>query len=108
MKIRVFKIFGHEVLRIETHQEATVSDVVQAILANRLSGVELVEVEDDEDEYGDVVEGLIPCECCGEMFEPGEVELDEEAEEVNARFADLTERLIWGPVPEEEPDSEDS
>lgn len=99
MKVRVVKVFGYEVLRIESHTEATVSDVVQAMVAHRLAKADA----DADEGYEDLAEGLIPCECCGEMFDPDEVDIDEE---VNARFADMTERLVWG-QPAEEPPTED-
>lgn len=100
MKVRVVKIFGCEVLRIESHTEATVSDVVRAMLASRMQASEEREMEVPE-EYGD----LIPCESCGEMFDPDEVvDLDEE---VNARFVDMTEHIIWGkPAPESDDDDD--
>lgn len=99
MKVRVVKVFGHEVLRIESHEEATVSDVVRAMVAQRLRNAEM----DEDDEYGDLVEGLIPCECCGEMFDPADID-----EEVNVRFADMTERLLWSkPTAEERAEDED-
>jgi hypothetical protein len=100
MKVRVVKVFGHEVLRIESHEEATVSDVVRAMVAQRLRNAEM----NEDDEYGDLVEGLIPCECCGEMFDPDEADLNDE---VNARFADMTERLLWSkPASESDDDDE--
>lgn len=107
MKTWTVTCFGREIVRVEMREEATIADVVRHLVARRL-GVEEHEIEIEEDEYADLNEGLIPCESCGEMFDPDEVDLDEETEEVNARFADMTERLIWGPVPEEEPDSDES
>ena len=98
MKIRVVKVFGHEVLRIESREETTVSDVVQAMVTQRLAASR----DCEDDEYGDLVEGLIPCECCEEMFDPD----DEVDEEVNARFADMTERLIWGKPADDDDDDE--
>lgn len=95
MKVRVLKLFGREVLRIESHYEATVSDVVRALLAQRAA-------QSEED-------SLEECACCGAAFDPDAEEdyPDEDDDEVNARFADLTERLIWGPAAEEE-EPEDS
>lgn len=108
MKTWTVTCFGREIVRVEMREEATIADVVRHLVARRL-GVDddEIEVEETDDEYGDVVEGMIPCECCGEMFDPDEVDLDEETEEVNARFADLTERLIWGPSVAEPDDEED-
>jgi hypothetical protein len=80
MKVRVVKVFGYEVLRIESHEEATVSDVVNALLAQRVS--------EEEEEY--------EC-CCGE-------EEEEDDEEVNIRFIDMTERIIWDARSEEDPE----
>ena len=97
MKTWTVTCFGREVVRVEMREEATIADVVRHLVARRL-GVEEHEVEVAEDEYGDLSEGLIPCESCGEMFDPDE--------EVNARFADMTERLIWG-SPAPEPDEDD-
>ena len=78
MKVRIVKIFGREVLRIESHYEATVSDVVRAMIENRAAS------EDVEYVY----------ECsCGD--EEGEDDDDEEEEEYHARFADMTERIVW-------------
>lgn len=81
MKIRVFKVFGHEVLRIETHVEATVSDIVHAMLAQRMAA----EAEDEE---------LVVCECCGEAFDPADV--DDEDDKLNEKFNTMTEHLNWG------------
>lgn len=75
MRIKVFKVFGREVLRIENHYEATVSDVVQAMIANR-----------DED-----VEYVYEC-TCGEEEEEEE-ESDDDG--ITGRFADMTERIVW-------------
>jgi hypothetical protein len=81
MKVRVVKVFGYEVLRIETHEEATVSDVVNALIAQRVS--------EEESEY--------EC-CCGEE--------EEDDEEVNIRFIDMTERIVWDARTDEEPDED--
>lgn len=98
MKTWTVTCFGREIVKVEMREEATVADVVRHLVAQRL-GVEEDEIEVTED-YGD----LIPCESCGEMFDPDEVvDLDDE---VNARFADMTDRLVWG-KPADEPDEED-
>lgn len=81
MKVRVVKVFGYEVLRIESHEEATVSDVVNALIAQRVS--------EEEHEY--------EC-CCGEE--------EEDDEEVNIRFIDMTERIVWDARTDEEPDED--
>lgn len=98
MKVRVFKIFGREVFRIENHYEATVSDVVRAIIQNR---------SESEGEY--------VCECsCEEEEEEDEEDSDDG---IRGRFADMTERIVWDartddyPFPEpifddEEPDQD--
>lgn len=107
MKTWTVTCFGREIVKVEMREEATIADVVRHLVAQRLGVREDeidVEIAEDGDEYGDVVEGLIPCECCGEMFDPAEVDMDEE---VNARFADMTERLIWGPSAVEPDDDED-
>lgn len=82
MRIKVFKVFGREVLRIENHYEATVSDVVQAMIAHR-----------DED-----VEYVYECTC-------GEDEDEEESDDdgITGRFADLTERIVWDARTEDYP-----
>lgn len=82
MRIKVFKVFGREVLRIENHYEATVSDVVQAMIANR-----------DED-----VEYVYECTC-------GEEEDEEESDDdgITGRFADMTERIVWDARTEDYP-----
>lgn len=103
MKTWTVTCFGREIVRVEMREEATIADVVRHLVAQRL-GVEEHEIEvEEDDEYGDVVEGLIPCECCGEMFDPAEVDMDDE---INTRFADMTERLVWG-KPADEPDEDE-
>ena len=102
MKTWTVKALGREILSVEFREEASISDVVRHMVAQRLGVSEDdIEVEVEDPDYSEISEGLIPCECCGEMFDPDEVE-DEEDAEVNARFADLTGRLIWGPTPPEE------
>jgi len=95
MMIKVYKLFGREVLRVEEHYEATVSDVVRSIMENRRAGDEVVyECECDEgqaERYAAMVSGgMIPCECCGEMFDPVE-----EAREERMRqcFNDIADRI---------------
>ena len=102
MKTWTVTCFGREVVKVEMREEATIADVVRHMVARRL-GVEDHEVEVEEDEYGDLAEGLIPCECCGEMFDPTEADVDDE---VNARFADMTERLVWGKPADDDDDDE--
>ena len=48
MKIVTLKLFGREILRLESSEEATASDIVQAMVAQRLSegSFEEAEVED--------------------------------------------------------------
>ena len=82
MKIWVLKIFGYEILRTEAHQEATLSDVVRAMLASRLAAQE--EAEDEE---------LIECECCGEMFDPAEAEAQAEFDD---KFEGIAGNIAWG------------
>ena len=83
MKFKVIKLFGREVLRIENHYEATVSDVVRAMIQNREGG--------DEIEY--------VCECsCGEDEDD-----DEEEERFRSRFVDMTERIVWDARTEDHP-----
>ena len=76
MKVWVFKFFGREVIRVENHYEATVSDVVRAMIKHR---------EGEED-----VEYVYECSCGAE-----EDEDDDEDEEYDSRFADMTERIVW-------------
>ena len=82
MKVWVLKILGREILRLENHEEATVSDVVRAMLARRLAGVTV----DDEEE-------LIECECCGEMFDPAEAEAQAEYDD---QFDEIAGNIAWG------------
>lgn len=96
MKTWTVTAFGRQILKIEMQEEASVADVVRHLVAQRMEEREV------DDEYGDLVEGMIPCECCGEMFDPD----DEMDDEVNARFADMTERLIWG-KPADDDDDDD-
>ena len=105
MKTWTVIAFGREILKIKQTEEASVADVVRHLVAQRMNQ------NDDETEYEyeyeEIVEGLIPCESCGEMFDPEDVDMTEEDEEVNARFADMTERLIWGePVAETDEDED--
>jgi hypothetical protein len=72
MKVRVFKLFGREVLRIETHEEASLADVISALIAQRI----------------EAATGVVECECCGEEFDP-------EEEEMRAKFIDMTEKIVW-------------
>lgn len=93
MMIKVYKLFGREFLRIEEHYEATVSDVVRSIMEARRAGDEDVcECDDDAAErYAAVVgDGMIPCECCGEMFDPIE---DAREERMRQHFNDITDRI---------------
>lgn len=106
MKTWTVTCFGREVVKVEMREEASVADVVRHLVARRL-GVEEHEVEVEERTVADLAEGLIPCESCGEMFDPDEpVDLDDD---VDIRFADMTERLIWGnpAVPPDDDDKED-
>lgn len=92
MKVRVFKVFGREVLRIESHYEATVSDVVKAMIQKRSA--------DEEQEY------YCECSCDAE---------DDDEDEILGRFVDMTERIVWDartaehpfPFPLFEPKSEE-
>lgn len=76
MKVRVFKVFGREVLRIEKHYEATVSDVIKAMIQSRESA--------EETQY--------VCSC-----EEEEEEEEEESDDdgIMGRFADMTDRIVW-------------
>ena len=100
MKVKVVKLFGREVLRIEIHEEVTVSDVVQAMLAHREMmhlEEECEECECEEEEEAEV------CACCGEALTEDDI--------IAARFSTMTdgmrlgERLVWDArVDDEEPD----
>lgn len=99
--------FGREVVRVEMREEASVADVVRHLVARRL-GVEEHEVEVEERTVADLAEGLIPCESCGEMFDPDDVDEVDEDDVINTRFADMTERLVWGgAVPDDDDDDEE-
>lgn len=85
MKIRVIKIFGREVLRIESHEQPDVGDFVREMVANRMRmNASAAEFEEEE---------LIECECCGEMFDPAEAE---EQIRIDDRFEEIAENLNWG------------
>lgn len=84
MKVWVLKLFGREILRTESHQEATVSDVVRAMVASRLVAAQGEEEEGEE---------LIECECCGEMFDPAEAEAQAEFDD---KFEDIAGNIAWG------------
>jgi hypothetical protein len=79
MKVRVFKIFGREVFRIESHYEATVSDVVRAIIQNRS--------DSEGSEY--------VCACSCDDEEEEEEDEEESDDGIRGRFADMTERIVW-------------
>lgn len=74
MKVVVFKLFGREVARVESWEEATLSDMVSAMLFVRRGGG-----RDGGDGDGDE---------CGE-------EIDPRQREVDRRFEDLTDRIVW-------------
>ena len=78
MKVQVFKVFGREVLRIEKHYEATVSDVIKAMIKSRESA--------EETQY------VCECSCEEEDEEEGEESKDDG---ILGRFADMTERIVW-------------
>lgn len=86
MRVRVFKVFGREVLRVETHEEVTVSDVVAAMLAHRQAL--------DEEECEEEAEEDDCCEYCGEPLTEDDI--------IAARFSTMTERLVWDARTEEE------
>lgn len=80
MRIRVLKLFGREVARWESWEQATVSDVVAAMLAGRRMSDDDEELEDEDEETHE----MVPCTCCGEMFDPRE-------EEINRKF----DTIVW-------------
>ena len=88
MRIKVFKFFGREVLRIENHYEATVSDVVRAMIEAR------------EAAANEEVEYVYEC-ACGEEEEDEEEESDDDG--IMGRFADMTERIVWDARTSEHP-----
>jgi hypothetical protein len=104
MKKWTVRVFGCRVLEVEVREEVTAADVVQAMVAQRLmrqeEGVEVELIEADEN-------GMIACECCGEMFDPTEVDQVDEDEVINTRFADMTERIVWDARPPADDDDED-
>jgi hypothetical protein len=92
MKVRVFKVFGREVLRIESHEEASLADVISGLVAQRMQ----------------IKQNTAQCECCGEDFDPDEDDDDEtDDDEVDARFNDMTERLVWDAQYRDYPDEPD-
>lgn len=104
MKRWTVRVFGRRVLEVEVREEVSAADVIQAMVAQRLldrdreDGVEVELIEADEN-------GMIECQCCGEMFDPTAVDEVDEDEVINTRFADMTERIVWdGRVPEDDED----
>lgn len=98
MKKWTVTVFGKEVLQVTSREEPSLAEVVQHLVVERMA---LADGEEEEI-YEQLSDGMIPCECCGEMFDPNEV--DEEDEEMNSRFADIAEHLIWGPAAETDDD----
>lgn len=81
MKFWVLKVFGREVLRIEERFSIPMNVTV---LRRRGSGDDI-----PEEVLQTLLDGMTPCEGCGEMFDPesGDTETD-------IRFADIAEQLI--------------
>jgi hypothetical protein len=92
MKKWTVSLFGRRVLEVRVQEEASLSEVVQSMVAQRLAdgvGVEVIETDEN---------GMIACECCGDMFDPTEAD-----DGVDSRFADMTERIVWDSrIPDEE------
>jgi hypothetical protein len=61
MRVRVFKLFGREVARLEDYRQATLSDVLASLAVHRRGA--------EGDDEGD--------------------------DEVDRRFEDLTDRIVW-------------
>ena len=89
MKVRVFKVFGREVLRIEKHEEATLADVISGLVAQRMQ----------------IKQDTVQCECCGEDFDPDEE--DDDDDEVDAKFQDMTEHLVWDARTQDHPEPDE-
>lgn len=96
MKSWIVKIFGKEIFRIEEQ----VSVPVNITVLRRDSDDDAISTI-PEDVLKTLIDGMTPCECCGEMFDPesGDTETD-------IRFADIADRLMWG-QPADEPDEDD-
>lgn len=97
MKIRVIKVFGHEVLRVETHEEITVSDIVRSMMEIH-QGLHEEEEEEDEQLYYEAEEGD-PCTYCGEPLTEDDI--------IDSRFSTMTERLVWDARTEDYPEDPD-
>ena len=93
MKVWRVEFFGYEVLKIEMSEQVSLGDVMRRIMDGDAGSDD----DESEDEYEEITEGLIPCECCGEMFAP-----DDEVEK-NV-FAQMTERMVWGMDTADHPD----
>lgn len=91
MKVRVFKVFGREVLRIENHEEATLADVISGLVAQRMQ----------------IKQDTVQCEYCGEEFDPDEEDEDDDDDEVDAKFQDMTERLVWDARTQDHPEPDE-
>lgn len=105
MKTWRFEAFGREIFKVEVIEKITVSDVMRQMLDEGMAEEDDLDEEDDSI-YEELAEGMIPCESCGEMFDPDIVDIDEN-ENLRSRFADMTERLVWD-ASQDYPDPPDS
>lgn len=95
MRTWTVSAFGRELFKIEVADKLTLDDVMRQMMAAEEISYEIDADEVDEDDvedgyYEELADGMIPCESCGEMFDPDEVDDDTEA-----RFNTMTERLVW-------------
>lgn len=91
MKVRVFKVWGREIFRIEDYQESTVLEMVEALISERMARGKVVIREPQE---GD------PCACCGEPLTEDDI--------IDSQFSTMTEKLVWDACTEDHcPDDED-
>lgn len=90
MKTWTVSAFGRELFKIEVADKLTLDDVMRRMMDAEEITYDLGDEEADiEDGYEDLADGLIPCESCGEMFDP------DEEDDTDARFTTMTERLVW-------------
>ena len=91
MRTWSLRLFGREVASVEQRDEVTLSDVVSRLIEDHVS-VEELDEDTDDGVLGDVIDQ--PCEFCGEMLAE---DSPPAGDDVASRFADMTERIVWGP-----------
>ena len=84
MIVRVWKVFGREFLRVETHQETTLADMVTTLMTQKMQQ-----------------SGVVECACCGEEFDPSDCD-DDDDDEITNRFIEMTNKIVWDAVAKDE------